>query len=392
MRFVLLHYHILKNAGMTVEHMLHENFGHRFCTFDTNDRDGCVSSRALLSLLSSNPELTAISSHQIHYPLPAITGFIFFDLCFLRDPIDRIRSTYDYFRKKPAPGDPVSEIASSLPMGDFIERLIDEMPWYVNNVQVNLLANGIVNDPPSECDLHRATDRMLQTSFLGVVDLLAPSLAVGQHFLRTVFPALDCAESVVNVSGSGGSTLQERMATVESACSARVYRELLRLNAFDFQLLESARAEVLRRHRLVWEEQDRAAVIPRKAESTPIGGPHASGSEMDEIASGYQAVARVCVQDVDVLVFFVEPNLHMETTPEQRLGRYQALQTAARNAGLTGAIVVVWKDDVGRTRFIAPAEQHPFFRIMNYDQLYAQIDKGTSIRVQYKLGSDSGSV
>ena len=68
--------------------------------------------------------LKAVSSHQIRYPVPCVAGFLFFDLCFLRDPFDRIRSTYDYFREKPAEGDPVSDFANRLPLGGFIARLL----------------------------------------------------------------------------------------------------------------------------------------------------------------------------------------------------------------------------------------------------------------------------
>ena len=43
-------------------------------------------------------------------------------------------------------------------------------------------------------------------------------------------------------------------------------------------------------------------------------------------------------------------------------------------AGLDGNIVVVWPDEFGRTRFLAPPEQHAFFQIVDYDQLRAQIN------------------
>ncbi|MCL4402322.1 MAG: hypothetical protein M1436_06645, partial [Acidobacteria bacterium] len=122
MRCVILHYHILKNAGTAIEEVLDRNFGERLSRFDMTDRDGAVSRAELLSLLQGNPHLQAVSSHQIRYPVPEAAGFLFFDLCFLRDPIDRIRSMYDYFREKPSPGDPVSGFAESMSLGDFIAR------------------------------------------------------------------------------------------------------------------------------------------------------------------------------------------------------------------------------------------------------------------------------
>jgi hypothetical protein len=250
MRFVILHYHFLKNAGMTVEDILHRSFGAGFLSVDTPDRDGHVSTAELLSLLQDNPLLKAISSHQIRYPMPQVPGFLFFDLCFLRDPIDRVRSTYDYFREKPSPGNPVSDFANALPLGQFIERLIAEMPWHVNDGQVNLLANGIANDPPTQQDFDRAVAKVLQTSFLGVVDRFEESLIAGQHFLRPIFPELNCASQATNATAGLGGTLEQRVAGVRDACDPPVYAELLRLNRFDSKLVDLARAEVARRFKV----------------------------------------------------------------------------------------------------------------------------------------------
>ena len=240
MRFVILHYHFLKNAGMSVESILHRSFGSFFSSIDTGERDGHITEEFLLDHLRRNPLLKAVSSHQIRYPVPRVPGFLFFDLCFLRDPFDRIRSTYDYFREKPAEGDPVSDFANRLPLGAFIARMIEEMPWHINDAQVNLLANGIANDPPTAQDFERAVSKMLQTSFLGVVDRFSESLIAGQHFLRPVFPTLDCSAEMENVSAT-------RAGSVRAACEPRVYGELLRLNVYDVKLVEMARAEVERR-------------------------------------------------------------------------------------------------------------------------------------------------
>ena len=244
-RFVLLHYHFFKNAGTTIEEILAHTFFENYARLDTDDFDGAVSQEQLVTFLERHPRTKAVSSHQFRYPVPTVPGYIFFDLCFLRDPIDRIRSMYDYFREKPIPGEPASDLAREKSIGAFIAELVEQHTYRVSNVQVNLLANGIVNDPPADADLIRAIEVMRKTSFLGVVDCFNESLVAGQYFLRPVYPNLALAQQPANVSSAS------RMDTFRKACDADVYKELLRLNALDLELVALARAEVHRRFSMV---------------------------------------------------------------------------------------------------------------------------------------------
>ena len=171
--------------------------------------------------------------------------------------MDRIRSNYDYFRVKPVRGHSISDLANQLTLGQFARRLVEEMPWTVNDVQVNLLANGQVNDQPCGEDLDKATARMLETCFLGVVDRFDESLVAGQYGLSVLFPTLNCVQAPVNDSAKKGSTLEERTEQLREACDDGVYAELLRLNAMDFELLRRARAEVRRRFERVPDREER---------------------------------------------------------------------------------------------------------------------------------------
>lgn len=252
MRFVLLHYHFLKNAGTTIENILDRNFGERFERIDTAERSGHFTNDRLLSLLESRPEIEAVSSHQIRHPLPQARGYLFFDMCFLRDPIDRIRSMYDYFRQKPSAGDPLSELANRAGLGEFLTCLVERFREEVTNVQVALLANGGADEqPPTEGDFQVALERMLETSFLGVVDRFDDSVTAGRYYLSPVFPNLDCIQAPVNVSGGLEGSLAARRKKVRQTCGDNVYKELLRRNALDGELVRRARVEVRRRLSLV---------------------------------------------------------------------------------------------------------------------------------------------
>jgi hypothetical protein len=76
-------------------------------------------------------------------------------------------------------------------------------------------------------------------------------------------------------------------------------------------------------------------------------------------------VAQLDIHDVKVVVVFVDRRPAVEL--------YEALQRRAKQAGFEGNVVVVWPDEFGRTRFLAPREQHEFFQVAGYDQLRAQI-------------------
>lgn len=271
MRFVILHYHIFKNAGTAIENLLRADFGARFSQFEGDSLDCQLSGANLLEWLHRNPELRAISSHQLRYPKPQAPGFVFFDLCFLRDPIDRIHSMYSFFRKHPPGSDPLSALAHETTLGRYVAHLVERFPHVVNNVQVTMLAtDGAYLRPPSEKDLDRATETLLDMSFPGVADCFYESMVAGQYFWKPVFPEFDNAATPANVSRERGSTLETRLEEVRAACGKTLYDELEKLNALDRELVRRARAEVARRFRLT-PDCDRRLVELRARVRTIVG-------------------------------------------------------------------------------------------------------------------------
>ena len=400
MRFVILHYHILKNAGSTIEEALDHSFGERFRRLDSVDRDHTIGNEELLELIDANPSLEAISSHQIRYPLPQIPGILFFDICFLRDPIERVRSLYDYFRKRPAAGDPVSDLANHASPGDFVAGMIEHFPLQIRNVQVNLIAAAGDSDEPTEEDLESATSRMLDSPFPGVVDLFDESIAAGQYRLQTIFPRLNCSHEPVNVS-------DEKTPHLRKVCAPDVWSELLRLNALDLQLVERVRADVRRRRSLSLPPGNTPAPLDirqifdapyylasnpdvRAARIDPLrhyleygskegrkphplfGDPHklfdadsyardhpeAQGlhplvhylkSHRADVRTQANEAAKLKIDDVELTVVFDQPPANPD-----------------------GA-AYVWRDSAGRMQFHAPSQQRRFFQSVSYDQLRAQV-------------------
>lgn len=88
-------------------------------------------------------------------------------------------------------------------------------------------------------------------------------------------------------------------------------------------------------------------------------------------------VAHLNVQGVNLIVVFVNPNVGQRPAfSQQQL--VNALQACAKSAGLAGNVVPVWTDSGGRLNFLAPPNQHAYFKSVTYQYLYGQVNKTLS--------------
>ena len=97
-RFVIVHYHIFKNGGSTIESILEREFARSFATLHGPDSSSTLDGRHLASFLRQHPHVEAVSSHHLRYPKPSIRHMVIFDCCFLRHPLERLDSLYRYLR------------------------------------------------------------------------------------------------------------------------------------------------------------------------------------------------------------------------------------------------------------------------------------------------------
>lgn len=84
-------------------------------------------------------------------------------------------------------------------------------------------------------------------------------------------------------------------------------------------------------------------------------------------------VAHLNIQNVNVIIFVASAFEHK--TPREQASIQATLQLSATSAGLAGNVVLVWLDQFGRTKFLAPPQQHPFFKTATYEQLYGQVNR-----------------
>src|SRR5438067_225366 len=133
-RFVVVHYHIFKNAGTTVERVLEREFPGRFARLHGPTPDAVLDGEDLTAFLKDHPNVQAVTSHHLRYPAPVMRNVVVFDCCFLRHPLDRIDSMYNYFRKIDST-DPLSRNAHRHTAAEFVRQLVNSSPEQISNVQ-----------------------------------------------------------------------------------------------------------------------------------------------------------------------------------------------------------------------------------------------------------------
>jgi len=248
-RWVLLHFHIFKNAGSTIDSILRRCLGPRFATLHGPTADSTLTGVQLASFLAANPDIAAVSSHHLAYPFPQIPGIVLFDICFLRNPLMRLWSMYRYMRATDT-SDHLAHCARTTSAPEFFDLLLSGYPHLINDAQVNLLANGrVYTRPPTAQDLRLAMGRARQISVLGTVELFDESAVTAEYFLRPTFPMVRFEHAAQNASPPEHGAPSEE-AFREAIGPAR-FAQLEHMNRLDAHLLAFAKDELLRRFEMV---------------------------------------------------------------------------------------------------------------------------------------------
>lgn len=258
-RYVIVHYHIFKNGGSTIEYVLEREFPGRFATIHGGGPDAALDAADLIEFLRQHPDIASVSSHHLRYPKPLSRQTVFFDWCFLRDPLGRLYSTYHHFRRSNSDL-LLAHWARSYNPREFAKRLIDEAPHQVSDVQVTQLASaGAFTRPADEQDLERATAAVRDMAVPGLVEMFDESLVVAEYFLRPAFPTLRLEYVSQNVGDAARRGAEQSREYWEGVWGKDVCGRLLRMNEMDMELARRTKREIRRRLDRVPQAAERLA-------------------------------------------------------------------------------------------------------------------------------------
>lgn len=257
MRFVLVHNHIFKNAGSTIDHLF-ERAGFANTRMEGSAESGTVYPGAILEAVQRDPSIEYVSSHVLRAPRPADAenlGFV--DITFVRHPVDRLHSVWRYSRQEGVNDFP--GIDRDATFGAFIDAVARSAPAHLHSPQTVVLGNA--RDfyfPPERRHLERAKAVLADTRFLGVVELFDASFEVFLACCAGLLPpgkdlaALAGPHPMVNASGAREG-LEERLRRLRAELGEARYAFVERANQLDLELHRFARVELMRRQSLLLE-------------------------------------------------------------------------------------------------------------------------------------------
>lgn len=238
-RVFLFHYHFFKNAGTSLDSLLQKTFPAQW------EQREFLGSRIemeqqALKWISDSPETVCFSTHTYIGLPPRTEKWLCIPLVFIRHPLDRIASVYEYERSQDAPGYG-PKMAKFLKFEEYVRErnLIDSQ---VRNFHLNRLS-AIAGIEPEVRSVAAFLDRL---PFVGVVDQfeasinrLAELLRINQMNLLTTRTAFE------NVNRDVFTSLDARLEALRVEVGDEFYRYLQHSNAEDLELYELARSRLL---------------------------------------------------------------------------------------------------------------------------------------------------
>lgn len=240
-RPIIVHFHFFKNAGTSVETILQRNFAGTFMHYEPGGATETFPATALIPVLEENPAIRAISSHTVCYPPPQRQGWSFFPIVFLRHPLDRILSMYNY-EKDQDEETPGTVLAKMHGLAGYIRgRLATPGERTIRNYQTWMLARQEAPEDDQEKQFEAAVAAIHELPVVGVVDAFDASIRQFNDWLAPHFPGLEMVPEHRNRSRVPGSTLSQRVRRIREAIGDALFSRIEKNNAQDLELYRLAR-------------------------------------------------------------------------------------------------------------------------------------------------------
>lgn len=237
MRKVILHYHLFKNAGTSLDAAFKENFSEEKGEWVTKEfpNQPAANREQVRQWILDNPQAKCFSSHTALFPVPEFEDIEVFPVVFVRHPIDRIASAYS-FEKRQGDKNFGSTLARNTDLKGYIEtRLSLTQDRQCRNFHEQRLATTA--GKILEADAHRALAALKRLPFVGIVEHYDLSIKTLQAKLKDFgFEDIELKSIEKNKSSRVSSDLNEKLDEIKVRLGEKLYNELLRINDSDIRI------------------------------------------------------------------------------------------------------------------------------------------------------------
>jgi len=242
-RKIIVHYHLFKNAGSSVDHLLKDAYGEgQWLNHDPGMPPHMISANELLSFIQDNKQLKAMSSHMLLSPLPKTNDISICPIVFLREPITRVMSAYLFeWQKQKGRDTPCGTLA------EYIEsKFENSRASAIEDFQC--LRFGNIDANARHTDLSQSDEQILQNAknFLqsldvfGLVDRFPESMQQFERIYGDSFPEITFEEVALNTTQNVKTSLQNRFEKIRNEIGSELYDQLIMRNQLDIKLYQFA--------------------------------------------------------------------------------------------------------------------------------------------------------
>jgi hypothetical protein len=244
----VVHYHIFKNAGTSVDHALAAAFGSRWATIEGPTPTSRLPETALRRALEAEPGLRAISSHQARPPVPP--GVL--PILFLRHPVLRAHSVWRFARRDAT--QPIHAAAQGS-FADFLRWADGLGPGSVvirdyQTIHLSAASWRVADLLEAEAgrdDLREARALLEGLPGFGIVEAFARSARLFERLYRPLLPGFALPVLRENRTNPWDLPDAVQLHRIRVGVGERLYRRLLDMNAHDLALYHAAREIFSRR-------------------------------------------------------------------------------------------------------------------------------------------------
>jgi hypothetical protein len=237
--YILIHYHIFKNAGSSVDASLQHSFGDRWGSFEGSHAHAIQSKEQLSEFIDANSNLVAVSSHLARPPLPHANCL---PVVFLRHPLLRAYSVYKFTRSDSS--QPYSGVAQDLGFPAYIAWALKKEPGsiVIRDYQVVHLSDAswrkdhILDAEATPADLEQACRLLSDWGVAGVVEEFELSATVFQAVYGKRLPSLEFLPRWENATCKQMVSTSERIDRLREVLGEGLYADFMGTNQLDLAL------------------------------------------------------------------------------------------------------------------------------------------------------------